>query len=82
MSTLDAFYHGGLDYVQVEFSEMFNMLDVFVTTLHQYLNNFARDGVLQFPGKNVGLLVQKFRAVCVLLQENNALPCDAVVFGT
>ena len=67
---------GGITYIKIALDEMFNMLDIVITSLQDFFNTFARNGVAKFPNENVALLVQQINAVADRLAEAGALPQD------
>ena len=73
---LDRLEQGGITYLNMALDEMFNMSDVIITFLQEFLKNFARDGIAKYLSENVALLVQHINAVSECLAEVPALPRD------
>ena len=55
------------------------MNNVVITSLHDFIHNFSKDGTAKVTNKNILALTQKMNAVCKRLDESNALPCETLV---
>ena len=47
--TLDELEHGGITYLNISLSDMFNMSNVVINYLHDFIKNFSKDGVSKNP---------------------------------
>ena len=52
------------------------MSNVVITSLHDFIKNFSKDGTAKFPNENVSALTQQINAVCERLSEVKALTYD------
>ena len=55
------------------------MRNVIITSLHEFIKNFSKDGVSNVPNENILFLNQKLEYVCGHLAESNTLPCNTSV---
>ena len=53
---------------------MFNMSNIVITSLHELISNFSKNGIAMVPNENVLALTQKMDTVCERLYESKALP--------
>ena len=49
--TLDELEQGGITYQKIEFYEMFNMINVVITYLHEFIRNFTKDRISNIKNK-------------------------------
>ena len=73
--TLDELEQGGITYLKIAFDKMFNMINVVITSLHDFIKNFFKDDISKVPNKNNSALTKQMNAVCERLSESNELPC-------
>ena len=43
---------------------MFNMSNVVITSLHDFIKNFSKDGIANIPNENISDLNQQMNYVC------------------
>ena len=53
---------------------MFNMSNIVITSLHELISNFSKNGIAMVPNENVLALTQKMDTVCERLYESKELP--------
>ena len=51
--TLDELEQGGITYPHISFDEMFNMSNIIITYLHDFIKKFTKDGIAKVPNENV-----------------------------
>ena len=52
--TLDEPEQGGIAYLKIEFYNIFKIINVVIASLHDFINNFSKDGVANVPNKKIG----------------------------
>ena len=77
--SLPAAYKGGVTYLFLQLKVMFHMSRDTVTALKKYLKLLEEKGLRRYPGENMATLQKEALAVCVRLNEVNALPDETVV---
>ena len=70
--TLDELEQGSITYLMVAFDKMFNMSNVVITSLHDFIKNFSKDGIAKVPNENISSLNQQMNSVCECLAESNS----------
>ena len=63
----------------VAFDKMFNMSNVAITSLHDFIKNFSKDGISKVPNENISSLNQQMNSVCECLAESNSLSLETPV---
>ena len=76
---LDGIQQGGIIYHKIVIDDMFNTSDVIITSIQEFFNKFAQDGVAKYPSENVALLVQKINSAAERLEEVPELPKDTLL---
>ena len=56
-------------YLNIAFENMFNMSNVVITSLHEFINNFSKDGISKIKNENVSTLTHQSSSVCEQLVE-------------
>ena len=49
--TLDELEQGGITYLKIAFDKMFNMINVVITYLHEFIRNFTKDRISNIKNK-------------------------------
>ena len=78
-TSLPAAFKGGVTYLFLQLKVMFHMSRDNVTALKKYLKLLEERGLRRYPGENMARLQKEALAVCVRLNEVNALPDETVV---
>ena len=76
---MDELEQGMITHLKIEFNEIFNMRNVVITSLHDFINNFSKDGIAKVPKGNVSSLTQQMIVFCERLYEAKALPHNTPV---
>ena len=56
-------------YLNIAFENMFNMSNVVITSLHDFINNFSKDGISKITNENISTLTHQNNSVCEQLVE-------------
>ena len=76
---MDGLEQVGIKYLKIEFDEIFNMSNVVITSLHDLVKKFSKDGIFKVPNENVLSLNQQINYVRESLSEAKALPRETPV---
>ena len=72
--TLDELEQFRITYLDISFDKMFNRSKVFTISLHNFINNFNKDGIFNIPNVKFLDMTQQMNALCERLAEAKELP--------
>jgi hypothetical protein len=76
---LDAKFRGGAVFLKIIYDTIFAMTTQVECVLQSWIKNFAHEGILGVPGKNVRYVYNAALYIVARLKETNALSGDADV---
>ena len=71
---MDELEPGRMTYLKIVFDNIFNMRNLVITSLHEFIKNFSKDGIAKVPNEIFPALTQQMDYVCERLGEVKALP--------
>ncbi len=74
---LDLYEQGGVTYIKIALDEMFTISNIVVTTLREFFEAFAKDGITKVPNEDVHAAMEQIIAVAERLAKVSALPSES-----
>ena len=75
---LDLYKHGGVTYLKIALDEMFTIGNTVVTTLKEFFEASAKDGIAKVPNEDARAALEQIIAIAERLAKVSALPSESI----